>query len=145
MVSYEDILVKKRMKRTKARVMILKALHNKHPMTAGEIYEKVRKKDEHLSLSTVYRNCEALVDKGLLLQSTTMDDGLVRYEYGHERLQHHAICRSCHRIFPIDIDLAEGYEDRMNEKYGFRAMDARVEIYGYCKDCIRKGKDGEQS
>lgn len=56
MGSFEEILVKKHLKRTKARVMILKVLEKSLPLTAGEVYEAVRGKDMRLSLSTVYRN-----------------------------------------------------------------------------------------
>lgn len=67
MASLEDILVKKHLKRTKARIMILKVLEKSLPLTAGEVYELVRGKDTRLSLSTVYRNCEALAEKGAAL------------------------------------------------------------------------------
>lgn len=83
MGSFEEILVKKHLKRTKARVMILKVLEKSLPLTAGEVYEAVRRKDMRLSLSTVYRNCEALAENGLLLRSTMLADGLIRYEYAH--------------------------------------------------------------
>ena len=45
MASLEDILVKKHLKRTKARIMILKVLEKSLPLTAGEVYELVRGKD----------------------------------------------------------------------------------------------------
>ena len=45
MGSFEEILVKKHLKRTKARVMILKVLEKSLPLTAGEVYEAVRRKD----------------------------------------------------------------------------------------------------
>ena len=105
MASLEDILVKKHMKRTKARIMILKVLEKSLPLPAGEVYESVRGKDTRLSLSTVYRNCEALAEKGLLFRSTTMSDGLTRYEYAHDTPVHYAICLSCHRVFPFFVDL----------------------------------------
>lgn len=100
MGSFEEILVKKHLKRTKARVMILKVLEKSLPLTAGEVYEAVRGKDMRLSLSTVYRNCEALAENGLLLRSTMLADGLIRYEYAHGTPSHHAVCLSCHRVFP---------------------------------------------
>lgn len=48
MGSFEEILVKKHLKRTKARVMILKVLEKSLPLTAGEVYEAVRRKDMRL-------------------------------------------------------------------------------------------------
>lgn len=78
--------------------MILKVLQKSLPMTAGDVYEAVRKRDTKLSLSTVYRNCEALAKKGLLLRSTMLADGLTRYEYTQGDHVHHAVCLSCNKI-----------------------------------------------
>ena len=141
MGNFEEILLKKHMKRTKARVMILKVLEKSLPLTAGEVFEAVRGKDTRLSLSTVYRNCETLAENGLLLRSTMMADGLTRYEFAHGGPVHHAICLCCHRIFPIDIGLEEKYEENLEKNYGFEAKDPRVEIYGFCHECRTKGKD----
>lgn len=121
MGSFEEILVKKHLKRTKARVMILKVLEKSLPLTAGEVYEAVRGKDMRLSLSTVYRNCEALAENGLLLRSTMLADGLIRYEYAHGTPSHHAVCLSCHRIFPVDVGLQSDYAEALDEEYGFEA------------------------
>ena len=118
MGSFEEILVKKHLKRTKARVMILKVLEKSLPLTAGEVYEAVRGKDMRLSLSTVYR-----------------------YEYAHGTPSHHAVCLSCHRIFPVDVGLQSDYAEVLDEEYGFEAAEPRVEIYGYCRDCRATGKD----
>ena len=136
MGSFEEILVKKHLKRTKARVMILKVLEKSLPLTAGEVYEAVRGKDMRLSLSTVYRNCEALAENGLLLRSTMLADGLIRYEYAHGTPSHHAVCLSCHRIFPVDVGLQSDYAEVLDEEYGFEAAEPRVEIYGL--PCYRK-------
>ena len=83
MSNIEQLLMDKKMKRTKARVLILKTLAKGLPLSAGEVFEAVRVKDTQLSLSTVYRNCEALAEHGLLSRSTTMSDGLTRYEFDH--------------------------------------------------------------
>ena len=54
MGSFEEILVKKHLKRTKARVMILKVLEKSLPLTAGEVYEAVRRKDMRLSFLNAF-------------------------------------------------------------------------------------------
>ena len=68
-----------------------------------------------------------------------MSDGLTRYEFDHGTPAPHAICTSCHRIFPIDNHLEEGYKEKLSQEYGFAAADPRIEIYGLCKDCQKKG------
>ncbi len=105
MDKFEELLLSKHMKRTPARLMILKVLENSLPVTAGDVYEAVRKKDTKLSLSTVYRNCEALAEKGLLFRSTTLSDGLTRYEYAREDHVEHAVCLACHKIFSVKVSL----------------------------------------
>lgn len=143
MDSFEEILQKKHLKRTKARVMILKVLQKSLPMTAGDVYEAVRKRDTKLSLSTVYRNCEALAKKGLLLRSTMLADGLTRYEYTQGDHVHHAVCLSCNKIFPVDVRLEPEYKDRLAKENGFEVTEHRVEIYGFCKECKARGRDKE--
>ena len=143
MDSFEELLQRKHMKRTKARVMILKVLENSLPITAGDVYEAVRNKDTKLSLSTVYRNCEALAEKGLLLRSTMLSDGLTRYQYAHGAHVQHAVCLSCHKILPIEVSLQPDYAQRLDVEHGFEATEHRIEIYGFCKECKARGKDKE--
>lgn len=140
MDTMEELLVGKHLKRTKARVMILKVLAAGLPMTAGEVYEEVRGKDTRLSLSTVYRNCEALVESGLLIRSTMLSDGLTRYEFAKEGPVQHAICLSCQRIFPVSVELEKKYRERLDREHGFEADKVRIEVYGFCKECRLNGK-----
>lgn len=117
--------------------MILKVLQKSLPMTAGDVYEAVRKRDTKLSLSTVYRNCEALAKKGLLLRSTMLADGLTRYEYTQGDHVHHAVCLSCNKIFPVEVRLEPEYKDRLAKENGFEVVEHRVEIYGFAKNARR--------
>ena len=55
MGSFEEILVKKHLKRTKARVMILKVLEKSLPLTAGEVYEAVFSKSFTVSVHSVQK------------------------------------------------------------------------------------------
>ncbi len=55
MSNIEQLLMDKKMKRTKARVLILKTLAKGLPLSAGEVFEAVRVKDTQLSLSTVLK------------------------------------------------------------------------------------------
>lgn len=137
----ENLLREKHLKRTKARILILNVLEKGLPKTASEIFAAVLRRDKQLSLSTVYRNCEILAEQGLLSRSNSMTDGLTRYEFARGTEQNHAVCLSCRRIFPVDIELEKNYKDALSDRYGFRADTSRIEIYGYCKDCIRTGKD----
>ncbi|MDY6084434.1 MAG: Fur family transcriptional regulator [Dialister sp.] len=140
MDSFEAMLQQKHLKRTRARVLILKALSGSLPLTVGEIFEIVHTRAPKLSLSTVYRNCEALAVKGMLLRSTMMNDGLARYEFPHGNHVEHAICLACRKIFPVEVDLEDNYRTKIFEKYGFETLKQRVELYGFCEECRTNGK-----
>ena len=139
MSNIEQLLMDKKMKRTKARVLILKTLAKGLPLSAGEVFEAVRVKDTQLSLSTVYRNCEALAEHGLLSRSTTMSDGLTRYEFDHGTPVPHAICTSCHRIFPIDTHLEEGYKEKLSQETASLRPIRALRSTGSVRTARRKG------
>lgn len=112
-------------------------------MTAAEIFLVAKEKQAQLSLSTVYRSCETMAEKGLLLKSNLTDDGTARYEVRRTEHVHHAICLACNRIFPID-DCPFGEFDRlMRTKYGFDVKSHRIEIYGYCRECRAARRAGK--
>ncbi len=134
----ENLLDKENMKKTKARKWILEILKNSLPMTAGEIFESMKKKQASLSLSTVYRNCEVMSEKGLLMKSSLLEDGLTRYEYPKFSHTHHAICLGCGRIFSISECPFGEFEQLMESKYDFGVVRHRIEIYGYCHECREK-------
>mgnify|MGYP000069667570 CR=1 FL=1 len=67
-----------------------------------------------LSLSTVYRNCEALAENGLLLRSTMLADGLIRYEYAHGTPSHHASASPV-TGFPVDVGLQSDYAEALTK------------------------------
>lgn len=136
----EQLLGKENLKITKARKMVLEILRDSPPKTAGEIFASVSQKNGRLSLSTVYRTCETMAQKGILLKSNLMDDGVARYEFLKKEHTHHAICLGCGRIFPVD-DCPFGEFDRlMRSKYDFAVKSHRIEIYGYCHDCRQNGQ-----
>lgn len=135
MIDTDKLLERENLKKTKARKMILTFLKDNTPQTAADIYEAVRKDDRRLSLSTVYRNCETLASRGVLLKTNFLEDGLSRYEYPKDGHIHHAICVRCHKIFPIDECPFGAFEKTMEDKYDFDVTRHRLEIYGYCHDC----------
>ncbi len=137
----DKILGNKNLKITKARKLILETLKGSLPKTASEIFTLVRDKDGELSLSTVYRTCETLSQKGILLKSNLIDDGVARYEYLETEHIHHAICLGCKKIFPIEDCPFGQFDKLMQSKYDFDVKSHRIEIYGYCHDCKQKQKE----
>lgn len=137
---FETLLHQNNLKKTKARMLILEILKDSQPKTADEIYSTLNKANDKLNLSTVYRTCETLAKKDILLKSNFTDDGIARYEYCQSGHVHHAICLGCNKIIPINDCPFGKFDQVMKSKYGFDVKSHRIEIYGYCHDCCKKNK-----
>ena len=68
--NYEDILKNGNLKATKHRYAILEVLErNESPVTAEDLYIKLKEQGVSISLSTVYRGLETLHEKGIVIRS----------------------------------------------------------------------------
>ena len=120
---------------TPQRAAVYRFLHSTdvHP-TAEEVFRSVRVELPGISLATVYKSLETLVDCGLA-QKLGYGDASARYD-GRTDPHSHARCLSCGRIAdvpgpvpaaaPIEVD-AHGAP--------FRVTGYRLELTGYCADC----------
>lgn len=131
----EDIsnkLAEKGLKVTPQRIAILEAIIklNSHP-TAENIIEYIRKNHPNISVATVYKVLDALVENELIRKVKTEKD-IMRYD---------AVMESHHHIYCSDSDRIEDYVDNelneILERYfiqkkipDFRIEDIRLQIIG---------------
>jgi len=100
-----------------------------HP-TAEEIYELSRQTIQNISLGTVYRNLNTLVNEKLI-RKIKVDES--KYRYDHNKDKHaHFICTKCSNI----IDLPENIFKNMDEFNGNVVTDIDLSLTGICKDCL---------
>ena len=133
-------LREKGFKITPQRLAILDALIENghlHP-GANLIYEEARKKTKSVSLSTIYATLGELCRLGLI-KFLEFDRVENRYD---ANLEEHVnlVCRQCGKIEDYSIPPSIEPKD-IAKKVGFQVMDARLEYYGYCRDCIAHRPD----
>ncbi len=125
---------------TPQRLAIVDALiENRHLHPgANLIYEEARKKTKSISLSTVYATLGDFSRLGLI-KSLEFDRMENRYD---TNLQEHVnlVCSRCGKIEDYRIPPSVEPKD-IAKKAGFQVMDARMEYYGYCRDCIARRPD----
>lgn len=116
--------------KTKQKSLILDVVSSSrsHP-SAYEVYESCKTSIPNISLGTVYRNLNTLVEKGKI-KALHMSDNTIRYDRMNDE-HHHFICNRCNKIYDIHhkIDL----EDLPD---GHKVMDYELTIRGICKKCI---------
>lgn len=121
---------------TPQRRLILEVLQesNRH-LTANEIAERVKTIQPSVSVATIYRNLNLLVEAGLIGR-LDLTEGPARFELfkGHN---HYMLCLGCGRTIKLDCPM-EGKIQRIIEANNFEVASHHFEITGYCKYCQAK-------
>ncbi len=130
-------LKEKGLKMTPQRLAIIDALVENcdvHPGTTL-IYDEARKKARHVSLSTVYATLKEFSENGLIKQ---LEFDRMENRYDVDLSDHiNLICKRCGTI--IDYDIPAPLEPRdIARKSGFIVTDTRMELHGYCRDCLKR-------
>lgn len=130
-------------KNTKQRNYILDVLRGAlNPLTAEQIYFQIHKIDENISLSTVYRTLDLLVEKEILVKTKIADDNKALYFIKGNQHTHHLICISCKGITTIDYCPIHQFEHTVSKENSFEITGHNLEIFGYCSKCKRtEGRD----
>ncbi len=121
-------------KRSQQREKIYQILKStrSHP-TADWIYEKLKPKFPRLSLGTVYRNLNILVEQGKV-RRITFGSTFDRFD-ANIKPHYHFICVGCGAIIDLDMPVKEELEDEVEKLTGFQVRYHTVEFYGLCDKC----------
>ena len=119
------------MRNTKQRNLILNIVNSSYDhLNAESIYEIARKTIPNISLGTVYRNLNQLLEMKKI-KKIKMADG-DRFDNLNE-LHNHFICEKCHKIIDVKDNI------RLNYKIGNnKIVDYEINFIGICEDCLKK-------
>jgi Fe2+ or Zn2+ uptake regulation protein len=122
---------------TRPRQIILDVVRatGAHP-TAAFVYRRVRRRLPRVSLATVYRNLRRLAAEGLLTERA--DGPELRFDGNLERHDHFT-CVACGRIYDVPPRAETPALTHTAEAAGFEVLNHRVEFYGRCAACRRRG------
>jgi Fe2+ or Zn2+ uptake regulation protein len=104
-----------------------------HHPTAEEVFFAVKKQLPKLSLATVYKNLEALVECGSA-SKLAYGDGSARYDIRTDH-HYHTRCLKCGKVSDLDAEAGEEWLKQIKPTGGFKVQDYRLELLGHCKDC----------
>lgn len=125
---------------TNQRRIILEELRkvNTHP-TVDELYTIVKARMPHISLGTVYRNLDLLVEMGEILRIDSA--GSMRRFDGRVEPHRHVRCHVCGKVADVFTDGPEEPCKGVLRVPGFRITAVRVEYDGICEECERRAAD----
>jgi Fur family ferric uptake transcriptional regulator len=120
---------------THGRIAIVRLLDaSSVPLTLADIHEKVKAKG--CDFATVFRFISILEEKGLV-QRVAWIDGTTRHEISRDGHHHHhyLICRTCHKIEPLDECVVERFEDQIAKERGYSGLSHSLQLSGVCPKC----------
>mgnify|MGYP002057180611 FL=1 len=103
-----------------------------HP-DVDELYNRVSKIDPKISIATVYRTVKILEEAGILIKHD-FKAGKARYEQIQESHHDHLIDVKTGEIIEFVDEEIEILQKKVAEKYGYKLVDHKLELYGVKKD-----------
>ncbi len=102
-------------------------------LTAGELFERVRRRYPTIAYGTVYRTLHLLAEHGLI-QELTFADQASRFDKRVDR-HDHVHCLQCGIIMDVDVPVALMASHVAEEQSGFTVTNHHTVFSGICPDC----------
>jgi len=104
---------------------------NDHP-NVDELYNRVSKIDSKISIATVYRTVKLFEESGIVTKHD-FKGGKARYEQLMESHHDHLIDIKTGEIIEFVDNEIEKLQKKVAEKYGYKLVDHKLELYGIKK------------
>jgi Fur family ferric uptake transcriptional regulator len=141
-LSLEDACVAKGMRMTDQRRVIARILDRAtdHP-DVEELYRRAVAVDARISIATVYRTVKLFEDAGVIARHD-FGAGRSRYETIPDEHHDHLIDLRTGDVIEFHNEEIEALQQAIAERYGFRLVDHRLELYGVPLDKEEKSGGG---
>lgn len=132
MVNSSLLLKEYNLKVTPQRIAIVEELYHNGHMNIDELYKKLLEKFPSISLATIYKNVNAMIEK-IFLNEVKIPNAKAVYELVKED-HSHLVCSSCGMVQDIHIDtsvLVNTFET------DFKIENTSVVFSGTCHKCSK--------
>jgi Fur family peroxide stress response transcriptional regulator len=106
-----------------------------HP-TADALYASIREEFPNISLGTVYRNLNLLVETGEI-QKLTCGNGADHFD-GDTSEHYHFVCNECGQVYDMDLAPMERLDSEAQKDAPGHIDSHYVLFYGTCNHCLEK-------
>ena len=125
------------LKYSRQRESIKASLMNRkdHP-TADAVYASIREEFPNISLGTVYRNLNLLVELGEA-QKLAFGDGKDHFD-ADTSLHYHFVCRDCGQVYDMELDEMADLNTSVQAAAPGKIDSHSILFYGRCYSCMEK-------
>lgn len=110
---------------------------NTHP-TADMVYSHIQKIYPNISLGTVYRNLNLLVEQGDAIKLSCGDD-MEHYDYDTSD-HYHFICKTCGHVFDLEMESINHINTIAASSFKGNIEGSVTYFYGTCPECLKEKK-----
>ncbi len=134
MTNYTNLLKEYDLKVTPQRVAIVEELYRNGHMNIDALYKKLLSKFPSVSLATIYKNINAMVEK-VFLSEVKIPNSKSVYEL--VKTEHaHLVCSCCGYIEDISLD-ASSILDEASRLSSFKIDSTNIVLGGICSKCSK--------
>src|SRR5450631_1571905 len=113
--------------------------------SAQQIHAELRRRGEHIGLTTVYRHLQVLSEEGAV-DAIRDDSGEILYRRCETSAHHHHLtCRNCGTSVEVEGRAVEQWAERVARDAGFTDVGHTVELFGLCPSCAVLARGGDPS
>ncbi len=132
MQSAETLLREHNIKVTPQRMGIVEELKGEVHLSVDELYERMKSKFPSISLATVYKNINAMLEKNFLLE-VKIPNIKSKYELAKEP-HAHLQCVKCGKVEDIKLNLDSVIKES-SQKSGYKIYEESLVLSGVCPEC----------
>lgn len=134
MLDYVALLKEKALTVTPQRVEIVSLLSLNQHINVDELYALLHNSFPSISLATVYKNINVMLERSLLSEVQIPNKKNV-YEMMAEE-HSHLMCLQCHEILDLKIDTSNLIEE-VESKSGYSINNSNIVFCGVCSSCTK--------
>jgi len=113
-------------------------LQTERHITVEELFDLLAESGQRAEPDFIRETLKLMCQFGFA-QKNRFDNGVVRYEHRHLGQHHdHMVCTKCGNISEFKDDRIETLQMTIASDLGFHMLQHRMEIYGLCKQCLKK-------
>ncbi len=132
MEKYIELLKESEIKITPQRLAIISSMDESGHISVKEIFEKIKINFPSLSLATVYKNINAMLDSNFIkeLKIVGLDSKYELVKAPHS----HMVCKKCGDVEDIDLETNSLVSSAM-QKSNYLVDESNIQLFGICPNC----------
>jgi Fe2+ or Zn2+ uptake regulation protein len=109
-------------------------------ISAKELYRRASRRNDSISLATVYRSLQLFKELGLI-QERRLGQVYCHYEMKGSAEHQHLVCKSCGKIIEFETPLIKKLVETLKHEHGFNLTKIELYMEGYCKECAKEASN----